>query len=113
MYADSASSCLAAVWHRHSWRLGLIRSHTRRAVCDVRWRKMRRRSARAAAVWSRGEPAEVDDMDTDMEAVAVLDVLAVLAVAAKFTATGANLGTGSATDLDSGAVQVHLVYLVV
>jgi|DEB0MinimDraft_3_1074331.scaffolds.fasta_scaffold29243_3 hypothetical protein len=36
-----------------------------------------------------------------------------MTVAAKFTATGANLGSGSATDLDSGAVQVHLVYLVV
>lgn len=36
-----------------------------------------------------------------------------MSVAAKFTATGANLGSGSATDLDSGAVQVHLVYMVV
>ena len=50
VYVDSASSCLAAVWHRHSWRLGLMRSHTRRAVWEVRWRKRRRRSARAAAV---------------------------------------------------------------
>ena len=59
-YDDSASSCLAAVWHRHSWRLGLILSHTRRAVADVRWRKIRRRAARAAAVWSRWVLVEME-----------------------------------------------------
>ena len=35
-----------------------------------------------------------------------------MAVVAKFTATGANLGDGAGTtSLDSGAFDVHLVYL--
>lgn len=35
-----------------------------------------------------------------------------LAVKAKFTATGANFGDGAATDLDSGAVDVHIRYRI-
>ena len=35
-----------------------------------------------------------------------------IAVKAKFTATGANFGDGAATDLDSGAVDVHIRYRI-
>ena len=55
-----------------------MRSHTRRAVWEVRWRKRRRRSARAAAVWSRGDKVvEVEEMD--MEAVALAAEVALTA----------------------------------
>lgn len=36
-----------------------------------------------------------------------------LAVKAKFTATGANFGDGATTDVDAGAVDVHLLYRVI
>ena len=36
-----------------------------------------------------------------------------LAVKAKFTSTGADLGTGAATGLDTGIVDIHLLYVVV
>jgi hypothetical protein len=36
-----------------------------------------------------------------------------LAVKALFTATGANLGDGAATDVDAGSLDVHILYRVV
>lgn len=41
------------------------------------------------------------------------EIWASMAVELKATATGANLGDGASTDLDSGIVDVHLLYRVI